>query len=373
MTDARVEFESDWGVHPGVLLADLLESRSIRQAELAERTGLSPKHVNQIVKQAIGISADVAILLERALDVSASFWLRADALHQEYEGRRRAKASLEGFQAWARQFHLDTLVRNGIVDTADAWPVRADKLLKLFRVATPEAFAQTWLRPSVSFRRSQAFTVDEPNTALWLCLLDRSARDMPVEPFQPRKLRVAARSVAAMTTMTVQNGFVAARAALADAGVALTFVREIPKTRVGAATWWLDGDRPVIGITERHHRVDVFWFNLLHEIGHIVRHPRRTSYLDLDADLASNEGVEREANEFAVETLFPGDSSARIARAKSNRELIVLAAQLGIGVSVVAGRYGKLTEQWPLVGRIRESITEDDVAALEELVQEAAA
>lgn len=373
MTDSRVAFESDWGVHPGALLSDLLETRSIRQAELAERTGLSPKHVNQIVKQAIGISADVAILLERALGVPASFWVRADALYQEYESRCRAQTTLEGFQTWARQFHKDTLVRNGVIDAADPWPIRAEKLLKLFKVATPAAFDQTWLRPSVSFRRSQAFTVHEPNTALWLCLLDQNARDVPVEPFQPRKLRAAARSVAAMTTMTVQNGFVAARAALAEAGVALAFVREIPKTRVNAATWWLDGDRPAIGISERQRRVDVFWFNLLHEIGHIICHPRRTSFLDLDADLASNDGVEREANEFAVETLFPGDASEKIARAKSNRELIVLAAQLGIGVSMVAGHYGTVTTQWQLVGRLRETISEADVTALEELVKEAAA
>ncbi|MEY9964308.1 hypothetical protein ABIA33_002350 [Streptacidiphilus sp. MAP12-16] len=97
------------------------------------------------------------------------------------------------------------------------------------QVATPEAFAQTWLRPSVSFRRSQAFTVHEPNTAQRLCLLERSARDLPVEPFNPRRLRAVAKAIPTMTTMSVPNGFVAARAALAGAGVALSFTREVPE------------------------------------------------------------------------------------------------------------------------------------------------
>ena len=77
-------------------------------------------------------------------------------------------------------------------------------------------------------------------------------------------------------------GFAVAREALAEAGVVLTFVRQVPGTRVCGATWWLGSERPVIGLTERHRKPDTFWFNLLHEIGHILLHPRRTTFLDLD-------------------------------------------------------------------------------------------
>jgi len=359
-----MEFQPDWGIHPGSILGDILDDRGIRQVELAQRTGLSAKHVNQIVKQTIGISPDVSILLERALGVPASFWIDLETKYQAFESRRRAEAALGEYSAWASQFDANTLRHHGIIDTGDTGVTRAEKLLKLFQVATPDAFAQTWLQPSVSFRRSQAFTIHTPNTALWLRLVERSARDVPVEPFNTRKLRTVAKSIPTMTTMTVANGFVAARAALAEAGVALTFVREVPDTRVCAATWWISGDRPAIGITERHRRTDTFWFNLLHEIGHIVRHPRRTSFLDLDGQDASEE-AEAEADAFAVETLFPGESSNSIARATSHREMIIIAAQLGIGVPMVAGRHGNLTNQWKRVSRLREPISDDDVSALE--------
>src|SRR5262249_54110379 len=87
---ADQEFAPDWCLHPGELLARLLEERGLRQSELAGRTGLSAKHVNQIVKHQIGISPDIAFKLERTLGTPATFWIRAELSYQAFEGRRRA-------------------------------------------------------------------------------------------------------------------------------------------------------------------------------------------------------------------------------------------------------------------------------------------
>jgi HTH-type transcriptional regulator/antitoxin HigA len=367
------ELSPDWCLHPGELLADVLEKQGLRQSELAERTGLSAKHVNQMIKQLIGISPDVAILLERALGTPANFWIQADADYQVFESRRRAATALDQYQQWANQFDRPTLERHRIVNPIDSGITLVEKVLRFFQVATPAAFEQTWLRPSVSFRRSQAFTINEPNTALWLRLVERSAADVEVAPFNPRQLRKAAKSIPRLTAMSVPNGFVAARAALAEAGVALTFVREVDRTRACAATWWIAADRPVIGITERHRKPDVFWFNLLHEIGHIVLHPRRTSYLNLDNTERSTDLAEQEADAFAGDILFPDDTSDQIARARNHQDLILIAARLGIGVATVAGRHGNLTKKWNLAGRLRGKINDDDILTLEAAVENLAA
>ena len=359
-----MEFKPDWCLHPGEVLASVLEDQGVRQSELAERTGLSAKHVNQMIKKAIGISPDVAILLERTLGTPADFWIQAEADFQEQESRRKATTALDSYQDWAAQFDKKVLFKHGIINKTDSPTTVVDKILKFFQVATPAAFEQTWVRPSVSFRRSQAFTVNEPNTALWLRLVEVSATATPVQPFNPRALRRAAKTLPRLTTMAVPDGFIAARAALAEAGVALSFVQEIPGTRVHAATWWISAERPAIGITARQKRPDCFWHSLLHEVGHVVLHPRRESYLDLEgAD--PDDPAEREANEFASELLFPGDASDRIARARSQQDLIRIAAQLGIGVSSVAGRYGHLTENWRIIGRLRVTMTDDDIRLLE--------
>jgi HTH-type transcriptional regulator/antitoxin HigA len=182
-----------------------------------------------------------------------------------------------------------------------------------------------------------------------------------------------ANAIPKLTTMSVPDGFVAARALLAEAGVALTFVREVNDTRVCAATWWISGERPAIGITERLRKPDVFWFNLLHEIGHIVLHPRRTSYLNLDADdrLTARPKVRPDA--YATDMLLSGDANDQIAQARSHQDLVLIAARLGIGVPSIAGRHGRLTQKWNVAGRLRGKITDDDIQSLETAVKDAAA
>ena len=62
----------------------------------------------------------------------------------------------------------------------------------------------------------------------------------------------------------------------------ITFVREVERTRACAATWWMSADPAAIGITGRRRKPDIFWFNLLHEVEHIVLRPTRSSYLNFD-------------------------------------------------------------------------------------------
>ncbi|MEV4513422.1 ImmA/IrrE family metallo-endopeptidase [Dactylosporangium sp. NPDC049525] len=76
---------------------------------------------------------------------------------------------------------------------------------------------------------------------------------------------------------------------------------------------------------------------MLHEVGHVLLHPRRESFLDLDDQRDRTDPAELEADTFANNLLFPEGSSAEIAHASTIQDLIVIAARLGIGVPTVAG------------------------------------
>ena len=73
---------------PGDTLGDLLEERGIRQAELATRMGVTPKFVNELIAGKATITPTTALALEKALDVSADFWMARDA---RYRNRARAR------------------------------------------------------------------------------------------------------------------------------------------------------------------------------------------------------------------------------------------------------------------------------------------
>ena len=62
-------------VHPGQVLKDELEERSISQSTLAAHLKVLPRTINEICRGRRGISAEMAVKLSQALGASPAFWL----------------------------------------------------------------------------------------------------------------------------------------------------------------------------------------------------------------------------------------------------------------------------------------------------------
>ena len=76
-------------VHPGLVLQDELDERSISQTQLAHHLGILPKTINEICRGKRGISPEMAAMLSKALGSSPEFWLN---LQRNWElGRVDAK------------------------------------------------------------------------------------------------------------------------------------------------------------------------------------------------------------------------------------------------------------------------------------------
>jgi len=85
----RNEYRPDIVSAPGETLLEMLEERSMTQAELAARTGRPEKTINEIVKGKAAITPDTALQFERVFGTPATFWLDRERLYQEYMARRR--------------------------------------------------------------------------------------------------------------------------------------------------------------------------------------------------------------------------------------------------------------------------------------------
>lgn len=363
--DLAMELERDWALSPGDYIQRALEDQGLRQSDLAERTGLSSRYINQLVHAKAPVSGDVAVRLARALGNSAATWTRIAADYELYESRQKDDARLLDYLPWAKQFDAATLIKHQITTRCDTAAELVDKVLRFFAVSSPTAFSDTYMRPRVSFRRSQAFEVEEPNTALWLRLVELQAERRAVPALNPTRLRRTATALPNYSTLPIVDGFDAARRALHDSGVALVFLATVPGTRVHAATWWFGADRPVIAITERQKRVDTFWFNLMHEVGHVLLHPRRHTFLDLEEQLKSDSGDEAEANDFAQRTLLGDHGRQALATITTRDELARFALDRGIALTIVAGQWAHLTGNYAAVARLRVKITDQNIKELE--------
>src|SRR5580698_7447318 len=58
-----------------LLVEEFLEPLGLTQTELAERSGLPRKHVNELCRDRRAITADTALILAKAFGNSPDFWL----------------------------------------------------------------------------------------------------------------------------------------------------------------------------------------------------------------------------------------------------------------------------------------------------------
>ncbi|WKZ27747.1 MAG: ImmA/IrrE family metallo-endopeptidase [Candidatus Dojkabacteria bacterium] len=139
-------------------------------------------------------------------------------------------------------------------------------------------------------------------------------------------------------------------------GISVVVEPHLPKTYLDGAAIMIDGKNPVIGLTIRHDRLDNFWFTLLHELSHIVLHYDEGVHLfydDLDT-IDSTNPKEKEADDLAINTMIPLDkwkvSPASILPSPDAAKL--LANQLGIHISIVAGRMRYERKQYQFLNEL---------------------
>ena len=111
--DSSSDLVPDWASPPGDTLAALLGERSMSQTELAERLGVTLKHVNRVVKGAASISADLALGLEKVFGAPASFWMTREAHFQADRARQRQLEQFSRQEDWAAHFPLRELRARG--------------------------------------------------------------------------------------------------------------------------------------------------------------------------------------------------------------------------------------------------------------------
>ena len=68
-------------IYPGTHLAEMLEELAITQYRLARTVGVPPRRINEIVHGRRAITADTALRLGKALEMTPDFWLNPQRLY----------------------------------------------------------------------------------------------------------------------------------------------------------------------------------------------------------------------------------------------------------------------------------------------------
>lgn len=86
-------------IHPGEHLAEILGELGISQYRLAKAITAPPRRINEIVHGRRSITADTALRIGRALDMTPEYWLNLQKIYDL--DRARASSNLDQIEPLA--------------------------------------------------------------------------------------------------------------------------------------------------------------------------------------------------------------------------------------------------------------------------------
>ena len=337
MTTTQTPFLPDWASPPGETLADLLEERSMTQTELAERLGVSLKHVNRVIKGAASISAELALGLEKVFGASAAFWMTREAQYQADKARLEQRREFAGALAWARQFPIGELRKRALLPRTGDGAELVEQLLSFLGIAHP---AQ-WRDPQVAYRKSQKFESDAFALSAWLREGELQAAEVVCAPYDEDEFLDTLQDVRSLTKLSPEDWWPALQERCAAAGVAVVVVDTYSGAKANGATRWLAPDKALVQLSLRYRWEDIFWFSFFHEAGHVVLHRKKDVFVELGPKDQSTDPqeqqLEAEADRFASRTLIPPPHDRRL-QSLTMDEIAAFARALDIAPAIVVGR-----------------------------------
>lgn len=333
-------FVPDYAVHPGEILEEYLDSLGMNQTELAGRTGLAGKTINEIIRGKAPVTSRTALILERTVGRTAQFWSNLQQLYDETQARLVDRQQLEIGSEWLKRFPVKEMVKNGWIKALQDKGEQIDELLRFFGVASPDQWEIFWgERQEVAFRQSRK-TDRLANEAVsaWLCQGEIQARAIPCGIFDREHFKNRLTHIRLLTREQPEVFHPRMVEWCAEVGVAVVFVRELPKTGISGATRWLTPDKALIQLSLLYKSDDHLWFTFFHEAGHILLHGKKDLFLEDERE--KDQKKEDEANQFAADLLVPSGQWTAFKQSFPGTLASVenFAKELGISPGIVVGR-----------------------------------
>lgn len=332
----------DWISPPGETILDILEERGWSQSELAERTGYTRKHINQLIKGNASITEETALKLERVLGSTAGFWLSREAQYRELIARKSELEELKADVSWLQKLPIADMVRFGWIKKYPKKVYQVAECLRYFGVATVQAWKTKYENLVLAYHASDIFDRKEGSVIAWLRFGEQEAEGIGCSPFQKIILEENLTRMRSLVQEGNPRSFLPELKKLCCAsGIVLVVAPSPSGCPVFGLTRWLNPDKALLMLSLRYKSNDQFWFSFFHEIAHLLLHGKRMLFLEgLQESLDTK--AEDEANRWAANFLIPKVFQGKLfALEQSDSEITTFSDEIGIAPGIVIGRLQK--------------------------------
>jgi HTH-type transcriptional regulator/antitoxin HigA len=343
---------------PGEYLRDELEARDWTQAEFADIIGRPARLVSELIAGKRGITPDTAADLAAAFGTSAQLWMNLDAAYQLSKLAPRAER-ISREAALRERFPIREMVKRGWIQQRKSLDDLERDVCGYFKINSVHDDIQL----SHAARRNYERKDISIHQWAWIFRVNQLATALQVTSFEVETLRAALSSLE--TLMTEPEEIRHVPKILASCGVRFVIVEPIPGSKIDGVCFWIDDQSPVIGLSLKGDHIDRFWFNLWHEIEHILRGDGKEGDIvvdDFEADASQLSDRELAANEAAANHCVPSklmkDFIARHNPMFSEKSIIGFARIVKRHPGIVAGQIQKRTGRWDLFKKLQPRVRE---------------
>jgi HTH-type transcriptional regulator / antitoxin HigA len=304
-----------------------MDQKGLKQKDLIPFVGSKSK-VSEMLAGKRKLTLKMIRALHEGLGIPADTLLR--------EPGKELPASLADVE-WAR-FPVKEMAKRGWVEGAEDSMDRAEEAVRnlMAQVGQPDCLPMACYRSGIS---RTAADIDMYAVQAWLLGVQLKAQQIETtgtydgnldETFLSRLARLSVFS----------DGPQKAVEYLSLKGVKLVIEPHFPHTKLDGAAI-LQSGIPIVAITLRHDRIDNYWFTLLHECAHVIKHLSEDNSLILDDfESETDDAKEHEANILARDAVVPLEiwESHNITKIKNPKKEHVIALARQMEVHLIAGR-----------------------------------
>ena len=328
---------------PGDFLSEELEARDWSQIEFAEIIGRPTTLVSGIITGKKQITPDTAIQLGDALGTGAELWMNLESQYQLSKVKEVSNSVARKAKLYEK-FPVRDMIKRGWIEATNNIEVLEQQFIRFFNIPNLDA------SPSLSHaaKKTNALDAITYKQLAWLYRAKQLASSQVTKKYDATALKNALPKLSALLAAAEETRHVTK--ILAECGVKYVIVEPFTGSKIDGACFWLDESQPVVALSLRLDRIDIFWFVLRHEIEHVLQgHGKEAGYiLDSDSETRNLEVVAEEekianlaGDDFCVPKNELDNFYARVYPLFSEQKVSLFAQRLGIHMGIVVGQLQK--------------------------------
>lgn len=301
MSNNIVSYENIIAFHPGSYIEDIIEDLNLSQNEFARRMDVSAKTVSKIINGKSRVTNELADKLDRFTGISYDTWIRLQSSYDQKIIEIQETKSLDEEKRIARlidfkYFKIDLPI---LPDKKYSVLEKVKFLRRFFNISNLKYLKN--FNSNVSYRNKQMIDKLDENSIIksniMLEIAINIARDKADRSLDIKKLNDSLGEI--KTLISDYDSYDMLGDILYECGIILVTLPYLSGSNLNGAVYKFANGAVLLLISDKQKRADIFYFTLMHELGHILNK-------DFDSNLYKEEYIYREAkaDEFAQNFLI---------------------------------------------------------------------